>query len=854
VADTPSTAPASPAADGAAAIEKPACFYLGREYDLASKTVVKDGYVMYDARDLTTHGVVVGMTGSGKTGLCISILEEAAIDGIPSVIIDPKGDLTNLLLQFPALEPADFEKWMNTEGLDYEDNRKLSAKDAARKKREIAEQLAKRWREGIAEDGAQTVERIGYPKKAADYRIYTPGSEAGLSLSILGKFSAPREKLPREALAAKINATATALLGLTGIVSDPIQSREHVLVANLLDHAWKNNREYTLRDLVNDIARPPIREVGAYNLETFFPSKERVKFAATLNNVLAAPGFATWMTGEPLDLGSMLYRSGKPQHLIFYIAHLDDTQRMFFVTLLLEELLTWVRRQSGTTNLRALLYFDEVFGYMPPHPANPPSKQPLLTLLKQARAFGVGVLLATQNPVDLDYKALSNAGTWFVGKLQTERDKNRLLEGLETVAAETGTLTDRSYLETVISSLSNRIFLLHDIHRPKPILFQSRWALSFLRGPLTREQVGELMQPLKEQPPLAIPLCNVCGAELGPETVDKCPKCGKDPYANASFRVLDREFRDGLLARGTLAGGGSLPTVAPAGEAAVYQPPVLSSDVTQFYLAPGRPVPEGADLEYVPKVLGFAEVTFPVDKRKGIEHREFLFLLAEPEAPGHPVEWDNAERTDGKLDAKAIARIRWANVPESLDTGKKLKALEKGFVEYLYATRKLSLFENRSLELISAPGESEAAFRKRCKEAAEVEAQQAVEMERVKFRPKFEALDSELPDEPPPPPPPPKPSGGWFTGWFGGGESASPVRRKPALSPKQEEKVRKLAADYQAKKNEIQEKWKRAGEEVAPLQVKPRKTDVRVTHFGIGWVPCLRESAGGKVRLKPLIG
>src|SRR5262249_26384567 len=284
---------------------------------------------------------------------------------------------------------------------------------------------------------------------------------------------APRDKMPLEALTQKIDATATALLGLSGITSDPIQSREHILIAQLLLHAWKAHKNLDLPGLIQQIQNPPIRTVGAYNLETFFPAKERTKFASLLNNVLAAPSFATWTMGEPLDLSSMLYRAGRPQQLIFYIAHLDDTQRMFFTTLLLEEVLSWTRKQSGTSNLRALLYFDEVFGYLPPHPANPPSKAPLLTLLKQGRAFGVGVLLATQNPVDLDYKALSNAGSWFIGKLQTDRDKARLLEGLEGVAAETGTLTDRSYLETVIASLGNRIFLLHDIHRPAPILFQS---------------------------------------------------------------------------------------------------------------------------------------------------------------------------------------------------------------------------------------------------------------------------------------------------------------------------------------------------------------------------------------------
>ncbi|HVS39642.1 MAG TPA: DUF87 domain-containing protein, partial [Gemmataceae bacterium] len=521
-------------------IEKPDCFYLGREFDLAKKAVLPEKFVMYDARDLTTHGVVVGMTGSGKTGLCISLLEEAAIDGVPCVIIDPKGDLTNLLLQFPDLAPQHYEEW-----LDEDDARRKGLS-----RRQYAEQLSGLWRKGL-EDSFQKPERIAHLKASSDQRIYTPGSEAGLPLSILGAFAAPKAKMPREELTQKIAATATALLGLTNISADPVQSREHILISQLLLNAWTAGRDLDLPKLIREIEKPPISSVGAYSLETFFPAKDRLKFASALNNVLASPTFSTWTMGEPLDLASMLYRGGRPQQLIFYVAHLDDTQRMFFTTLLLEEMLAWTRRQPGSTNLRAILYFDEVFGYLPPHPANPPSKGPLLTLLKQARAFGVGVLLATQNPVDLDYKALSNAGTWFVGKLQTDRDRARLLEGLESAAAEHGALTDRAKLDSIISALGNRIFVLHDIHRPAPILFQSRWALSFLRGPMTREQVGRLMGPLKNKgdaAPMVVPLCAACGADLGPDVTDHCPKCGKYPWVVPQTRLQDKAFRQRLHA------------------------------------------------------------------------------------------------------------------------------------------------------------------------------------------------------------------------------------------------------------------------------------------------------------------
>jgi hypothetical protein len=831
------TLAAAPADEGG--IEDPAHFYLGRDYDLNSRKVLegRQHRVDYASRNLTTHGVIVGMTGSGKTGLSIAILEEAAIDAIPALIIDPKGDLTNLLLQFPDLDPHQFARWLNPEDAR---QKNLSVPEYAR-------QLSERWRKGLA-DSEQTPERIKYVRQAVDYRIFTPGSEAGLPLSILRTFAAPRPKPAREDLTQKISATATALLGLSGIAADPIQSREHVLVAQLLQKAWDEGRDLDLPTLITQIPRPPISRVGAYDMETFFPARDRVEFASRLNNVLASPGFATWTAGEPLDLGSMLFRNRRPQHLIFYLAHLDDTQRMFFTTLLLEEVLGWTRRQSGTTSLRALLYFDEVFGYLPPHPANPPSKAPLLTLLKQARAFGVGVLLATQNPVDLDYKALSNAGTWFVGKLQTERDKARLLDGLESVAAEYGTMTDRGYLEKVIASLGNRIFLLHNINEGQPRVFQSKWALSFLRGPLTRDQVAELVRPLKEQDRsgavVATLLCPHCRAELPPGVADRCPACGKNPWvqgpagSTAPVAPLAQAVPVGEAPRPV-----TLPAAAPP---ASHTAPVLAADVTQFYL--GRAAPRGALTEYQPKVLGVAEVTFVVDRRKGKEHLERLPRLADPPAAGRPVAWEGAEPF--ALDALTPgpqANARWKEVPESLNTGRKLKALEKAFADFLYSTRKLPLLENRSLGLVSEVGESEGAFRERCRQAAAEEARQALEMERAKFAPRFEALGMKLPADSA------AGSGGSILGWLFSSFKAANEDSGPPSS-RQEEKQRKLKADYQAKQAEIREKWRRVGDEAAPIQVKPRKADVRVTHFGLAWVPAGQPTVAAREERAPAPG
>jgi hypothetical protein len=566
--------------------------------------------------------------------------------------------------------------------------------------------------------------------------------------------------------------------------------------------------------------------------------------------VLAAPSFWTWTTGEPLDLSAMLVRNGKPQQLIFYIAHLDDTQRMFFTTLLLEEVLNWTRRQSGTTNLRAILYFDEVFGYLPPHPANPPSKGPLLTLLKQARAFGVGVLLATQNPVDLDYKALSNAGTWFIGKLQTDRDKARLLEGLESVDAEHGTLTDRAYLDTVISSLSNRVFVLHNIHKPAPVLFQSRWALSFLRGPLTRELVAELMQPFKQPVPTPVPailLCPWCQAELGATLPERCPNaaCGRALLGNGeNGSAVDDSAR---IASPTAKVAPPAPPPAAPGDSVNHMAPVLPPEVTQFYLPPtaAKAVVPGAEIEYHPYVLGFAEVVYLVDKRTGQEYREPIRLLAKPAPAGMPLAWESAEMVAPTLAESALPGARWANVPDSLDTGRKLRALEKAFAEHLYSTRKLALFENRAMKLVSQPGEAAAAFQKRCRTAAANEATQALEMERVKFAPKFEALDAAVPslaaakDK----------LGASLLDWVG---SLFPAKASNAKKARQEEKQRKLTGDYLAKCAEIEEKWKRVGEEATAIQLKPRKADVRLTHFGLAWAPYwVRNGANGSVERIP---
>ena len=473
--------------------EKLGQFYLGREVTPEGKPT--DDLVLYDSSNLTTHGVCVGMTGSGKTGLCIALLEEAAMDGIPALMIDPKGDLGNLLLTFPQMRGEDFAPWVSEE----------DARKAGVTTEEFGAKEAEKWKDGLAQWG-QTPERIAALREKCEIAIYTPGSNAGIPLSILRSFEAPGADIAGDAelLAERVQSTTSGLLGLLGIDADPLQSREFSLLSAILQQAWKSGQSPDLAALIAAVQDPPFDKIGVLSLDEFFPARQRRGLVMALNNLLASPGFATWREGEPLDIARLLHTpEGKPRLAVLSIAHLSDAERMFFVTTLLEEVIAWMRRQPGTPSLRALLYMDEIFGYLPPI-ANPPSKGPLLLLLKQARAFGLGILVATQNPADLDYKALANCGTWFIGRLQTDRDKQRVLEGLESASAGRG--ADRAKLTELLNALGKRIFLLNSVHEPAPKLFTTRWTMSYLRGPLTREQIRTLMDNAERPAPAPAPL------------------------------------------------------------------------------------------------------------------------------------------------------------------------------------------------------------------------------------------------------------------------------------------------------------------------------------------------------------
>lgn len=683
--------------------EKLGAFYLGRPHDPAGGETA-DGPLLYDSADLVTHAVCIGMTGSGKTGLCIDLIEEAALDGIPALLIDPKGDLGNLLLTFPDLEPADFRPWVN--------------EDDARRKgvspEEYAVQQAALWREGLAEWG-QDGERIRRLREAVDMRIYTPGSEAGLPVSILASLAAPAPEVVEDGdlFADRVGVAATSLLSLLGVQADPIRSREHLLLSTLFDHEWRAGRDLDLAGLIRGIQDPPVRRLGVMEVESFYPARERFELATRLNNLLAAPSFAAWLAGTPLEIDRLLYTAeGKPRLAIFSIAHLSDAERMFFVSLLLNQTLGWVRTRSGTTSLRAMLYMDEVFGYLPPV-AEPPSKKPLLTLMKQGRAFGFGVVLATQNPVDLDYKALSNAGTWFLGRLQTERDKARVLDGLEGVAASREGF-DRGEMDRTLSGLDKRVFLLHNVHDEAPTIFRTRWAMSYLRGPLTRSQIARLMDPVR-----------------GEAEVPEAPPEGRLGMARAERPV----------------GGGEGP-VAPgrretAGRAGGGPRPVLPAGIRQLFL----PAEGESPALYRPRVLGLARVRY-VKRGLDVEHQERLGLLAPFDAAGAAPDWESAERStpspDELPDEPEAAEASYADLPPAATREASYSRWEKDLANWLYDNCRHVLLRSPSLEELSRPGEEERDFRIRLGQLARQERDRRAAELRAEFQEDMDRLQQKI--------------------------------------------------------------------------------------------------------------
>jgi len=626
--------------------EKLGVFYLGKR--VADTTGDElDELVLYDSKDLTTHAAIIGMTGSGKTGLGIGMIEEAAMDRIPVIAIDPKGDLGNLLLTFPQFKGKDFEPWVDAR----------AAADKGQTVEEFAAGQAELWKQGLAASG-QTAARVRQLKANCDFTVYTPGSSAGAPLAILGEFPAPAAEVQADVDIYNdiVDGTATGLLSLLGINADPVSSREHILLTNILRACWKNGQSLDLASLIAAVQEPSFRKVGVIDVDTFYPPKQRFELAMQINNLLAAPGFAAWMEGDRLDVGELLYtETGQPRVSVLSIAHLDDRERMFFVTMLLNAVLAWMRRQTGSSALRAMLYIDEIFGYMPPV-ENPPSKKPLLTLLKQARAFGLGLVLSTQNPVDLDYKGMSNMGSWFIGRLQTERDKQRVLDGLRS-ASSAGS-PDSGSLSATLSSLGKRCFLLHNVHENAPVIFSTRWVMSYLAGPLTRAQIALL-------------------SAARPRTCQKVAQ-GK------------RE--------------------APADTLAA---PVLEPGVPQIWLGAERMPREGERLVYMPELQAQVGVTY-TNARLQVDTRvDFSLGLEMDEADRQPAWADGEEVSSDSLqrfDAPA-AGAEYAECPTNLLRAANYTAWEKNLRTWVRTDRPLRLFKSSTMKAVSQPGETERDFR-----------------------------------------------------------------------------------------------------------------------------------------------
>ncbi len=843
-------------------------FYLGRLYDPVHEQT-SDQALTYDPADLTTHAFVTGMTGSGKTGLCIGLLEEAALQGIPALVIDPKGDLTNLLLHFPDLAPQDFQPWIDPD----------NARREGQTLEQAATQTALQWRKGLEEWGISQ-ERLLALKNAVQFAVYTPGSDAGLPVSVLTSLAVP--ELPwegnREVLRERINSTVTALLGMVGLTElDPLRSREHILLANIFEGAWSQGKDVELTELILQTQSPPFDKLGAFPVDSFFPPKDRSELALQLNNILAAPAFEIWREGQPLDIPSLLFMpDGRPRHSVFYLAHLSDSERMFFVTLLLSAVETWMRTQAGATTLRAILYMDEIFGYLPPI-SNPPSKGPMLRMLKQARAFGLGLLLATQNPVDMDYKALSNAGTWFIGKLQTERDKGRLLDGLESAAGG----VDRQALEQVISGLGKRAFLLHNVHAKAPALFQTRWAMNYLAGPLTRTQIPALNRLAG-----ADQLTGVAQADSTASETASQP--GPPPGSNSLQTAPSEEAEPVSAERSSSA-------MSKVTEGSQVKPPV-SSGVGEYFLpmnyglseainAADGPVSNETRISgvlYRPALLASAQVRF-LDRKYGVDSQvQKSRLVLDPDKRG-AVRWDDYPYHGpslDKLETQPAPQARFVMLDAPLNESKLLTALERDFTDWIYRSVTVSAKANQALKVYAGPDVSLAAFMKACADTARESRDAEIAKVTEQFDRKIATLENRLTKE------------GrelkqdeeeynqrkmeeWGThaenfllgkGRISRKVSTSLTKHRLTRQAKAdideseesiqdyEQQVVALEKDRKQSIAEINDRWGDLVNDISEVTITPKKQDIYVHLFGVAWVPYYLVEFDGQVGELPAFG
>lgn len=652
--------------------EKLKLFYIGKQK-------IDGNYMpfVYQNKDLLTHAAIIGMTGSGKTGLGITILEEAAIDNIPSIIIDPKGDMTNLLLTFPNLSASDFEPWIEEQ--EAQNNQKTV--------QEFAQEKATLWKNGIERD-FQDISRIQKLKDSADFTIYTPGSDAGVQVSILSSFKAPSIEVleDNELLVSLITSTVSSILALIEEKNEST-SKESILLSSIFMNYFKEQKDLSIEELITLIVTPPFSKIGVFDLETFFAQSDRLKLALKLNTIIANPSFQTWIEGEALDISNMLYdENGKAKVSIFSIAHLNDSQRMFFVSILLNQMVAWMRRQEGTTSLKAMLYMDEIFGYFPPL-GNPPSKQPMLTLLKQARSFGVGIVLSTQNPVDIDYKGLSNIGTWFIGRLQTKQDIQRVIDGLSS-ASEDG--LNKAEISALLTNLEKRNFLVSNVNEDGVKVFETRWALSYLKGPIPKDGIKKLMQNKK----------------LSRKTV--------------------------VLEESTIQ--------APINIEKGISKPILLSNIEEKYLYTSQ----NSTYYMQPYLLCSSNIRF-VNATKGIDQEEFVSYKFYLDENMKNINFDEKkELLDDRFDDKEKVHSIYYEVPQFIQNQRDLKAIEKDFVDYLYRSSKLTLFKNDILKISSKQHETLVDFKIRVHDRLNERVDEQLEQLKLKFQKENDAFELKI--------------------------------------------------------------------------------------------------------------
>ncbi|MGH9133971.1 MAG: ATP-binding protein [Ilumatobacteraceae bacterium] len=809
--------------------------FLGGTIDAATHERAGDE-VRLGTDTFTTHGVIVGMTGSGKTGLGVVLIEEVLRAGLPALLIDPKGDLTNLCLTFPELQPADFRPWI--------DDAQASA--AGVSPDEFAAQQSTLWTEGLAGWGLGPAD-VAALRDAADFTIYTPGSQSGVPVNIVGSLQVPEDTRDAEVVGDEIEGYVSGLLGLVGIDADPLSSREHILLSNLIAHAWHEGTALDLPKLVGMIGRPPIRKLGVFELDQFFPPDDRMDLAMKLNGLLASPSFAAWGMGHALDIQSLLYSAdGKPRCAIVTTAHLSDDERQFVTSLVLAKLVTWMRRQSGTTDLRALLYMDEVTGYLPPT-ANPPTKKPIMTLMKQARAFGVGVVLATQNPVDVDYKALSNAGTWMIGRLQTDRDKQRLLDGMSSASGG----VDVGAVGDTISGLGKREFVLRRAGKDKPEVFTTRWAMSYLRGPLTRDQISSLMASVE-----------AAGAADG--------RTGASPLNDAVRAPHTSADTPGEAVRNSASS--TDPETTPVMPDVAEGVPVRWVDVAAPWLGDVGGDPRGTRLE--PAIVARVSLRYDESKADLVHDTEFeavIFPLGEAIDPSGAIAVDHDDR-DLVADAPPDTAYRIVDAP--IGTKRFFSDVERGLVDHLARSRTIELPTNSELKLYARPNEAADAFEVRCAQVADERADAEIAKLRDKYESKATSLrrkiesaedradvlaeesegrrNSELLST----------AGSILGGLLGGrksrggllgsvlGKAGSAAGRRgrsrasEARVEAAENKVAGLVADLEELEAELAEevteidaRWMALAKDISTTSITLERSDVKVTQLVVAWVP-----------------